>query len=483
MAYIKSISVYEHPQQTIVYITQEGKLVVKEITPEYNDNIKVFVDGVGHKNLTAKIIQNAKREIAGSNKVIFDYVIDESKTEDKDNHKKYVSTQNCSVITAAKDFENIQKLKNRKAANYQKGKREVKAHHFIQSFKPGEGTPEQIHKIGLETAYKYFGADAQIIVATHTDQDHLHNHILVNSVNLNGNKITMGKNPLQRLRNTSDIICNKYGLSIIPPKDKFTKKSNSQHYKTWSRNNPDKKPTRQRHNSWHDKVRLDIDRAIVSSNNFEDFLIRLDERGYKTKGSEPNGRKYFAIAQKNKDRFTRTKSLGENYTEDRIRDRIADPDKHAIFAKEESTRHSKLSKIAFLEFSSKRKPKYMASNSVLMLQYLSTLEILFRLIINNAFKESKKFDLSSPYGLFNDYHFVKYLHQLFFLEANKIQTKEDYRKLKNNYEHISDAKEDVLAMLNDIDETIEGFEIAKSASSHVTEAIIHQQNNKNAPNH
>ena len=474
MPYVKSISVYDAPARTVDYITQEGKL--NEINKDAS-NAGIFFDGVSHENLTAKIIQSAKNsgsKMEIGNQPLFDYVINEAKTEDKDSSKKYVSTQNCAIPTAPVDFENIQRLRTGRAANYTKGKRDIKAHHLVQSFKIREGTPESVHQVGLETAYKFFGTDAQIVVATHTDQGHLHNHILVNSVDLNGNKITMGKVPLRNLRTLSDTISHEYGFSIIMPRDNFADMPKGMHYKTWLKNNPDKNAqpaTRQRNRTWFDKVRLDIDRAIVASNDFDDFLTQLHKNGYKTKGGNTDGRMYLAIAQQSSSKYTRTKTLGANYTEEMIRERIADPDKHSIFIKEESSRQGKLSK--FTDFASKRKSMYMASGAVLRLQYLSTLEILFRLIVNNVFKESKKFDLSSPYGLFNDYHFAKHLIQLLFLERNNIQTKEDYSKLKNMYSHMPVNKEDILAMFDDINETIEGFDIAKG--------LANQKNAKIAP--
>ncbi len=90
------------------------------------------------------------------------------------------------------------------------------AWHGYQSFKPGEVTPEQAHQIGLQTAKEMWGEKYQIIVTTHLDKDHLHNHFCFNSVSfLDGRKYNYSKTEQRKLREVSDRICREHGLSVI----------------------------------------------------------------------------------------------------------------------------------------------------------------------------------------------------------------------------------------------------------------------------
>lgn len=273
MAFIKSIDIREPRSKTnsensslaavADYITNEEKTI---------EQILLHVDGTPYKNLTAELILNAKKEIAVADDVLADYITDDKKTQDK----KYVSSQNCADITIADDFEATRMLRRRKKYNYKEGgKGDVLAYHVIQSFNPGTVTSEQAHLIGQETAFRHFGEDAQILIATHTDKEHIHNHILVNGWDLQGNRVELGNlTRLRKLREVSDEICLEHGLEIIKPKQN----SKSRHYKAYMEKNPDKATGGQ--NPWDDNLRLDIDRAIVASENFDEFVEQLHKNNW-----------------------------------------------------------------------------------------------------------------------------------------------------------------------------------------------------------
>ena len=95
------------------------------------------------------------------------------------------------------------------------GKEKIRLHHYIQSFKPEEISPEEVHKIGVEWAEKVFGRDHQVLVTTHVDRQHIHNHFAVSAYDLDGKKWYSNKTTLKRCRDISDKICKSHGLSII----------------------------------------------------------------------------------------------------------------------------------------------------------------------------------------------------------------------------------------------------------------------------
>ena len=95
-------------------------------------------------------------------------------------------------------------------------------YHFIQSFKPKEATPKQVHQIGVEFTRRCFGERFEVVIGTHLDRNHLHNHIVVNSVSFaDGKKYhSNAKSYFGEIRKISDEICREYGLSVIEPQKK-----------------------------------------------------------------------------------------------------------------------------------------------------------------------------------------------------------------------------------------------------------------------
>lgn len=128
-------------------------------------------------------------------------------SSDKKTRTQLMTFIGCNKNTAYDDFE-MAKLIHHKTDK-------IVAHQYFQSFKPGEGTPELIHKIGIEFAEK-IAPLYQVAIYTHVDKPYLHNHIIINSVNLTtGYKFIDNKQALEHIRSVSDDLCRKYGLSII----------------------------------------------------------------------------------------------------------------------------------------------------------------------------------------------------------------------------------------------------------------------------
>lgn len=135
---------------------------------------------------------------------VFSYVRNPEKTD----NGEYVTAINCLKETALQQMILTKK-------QYQKSDGYV-AWHGYQSFKPDEVTPEQCHEIGLKLAREMWGDKYQIIVTTHLNKDHLHNHFCFNSVSfLDGRKYNYSKSEQKRLRDVSDRLCREYGLSVI----------------------------------------------------------------------------------------------------------------------------------------------------------------------------------------------------------------------------------------------------------------------------
>lgn len=181
----------------------------------------------------------------------------------------------------------------------------TQAFHFIQSFKPDEITPEKANEVGREFARRLLGNEYEAIITTHTDHQHIHNHVCVNSVNrINGKKYHSSIQDMKRYRALSDEICREYGLSIIEPQGK------GKHYAEWNAEQQGK-PT------IASLIRKDINWAIRHSIGFGDFLSKLEDIGYQTKQG-----KVWSIKPPFSDRFRRLDNLGDLFTQEAIERRI-----------------------------------------------------------------------------------------------------------------------------------------------------------------
>jgi len=231
-----------------------------------------------------------------------EYAINKLKTK---NEKVIFETAvNCSLKTAYSDM--IETKKANKNNDRRLG------YHIIQSFKPGETTPDIAHKIGCEFAEDSFGDRFEVVIATHLDKTHLHNHIIVNSVSfLDGKKYRDSQTDFyEGIKKASDDVCRKYGLSVIDsPKDK-----KSLTYIEWlARQN--------KRTSWQSLIRSDIDDCIKQAFNFGNFLTLLEHKGYEIKQG-----KYIAFRPYGKERFSRGYKLGNEYSYENIRNRTEGKD-------------------------------------------------------------------------------------------------------------------------------------------------------------
>lgn len=176
----------------------------------------------------------------------------------------------------------------------------IQAHHVIQSFKPGEITPEHANKVGMELAQK-LGKGHECVVYTHSDKNHIHNHIIINSVNHeNGKKFQQhGKKAIDKIRNMSDEICKEKGLSIIK------EPSSKERYSLAEKSIIEKGQI-----SWKDEIRQAIDFEKKQSKSYEEFKKNLDTK-YGIKVNDK--RKHITYKHPDKSKVVRGNKLGLDY--------------------------------------------------------------------------------------------------------------------------------------------------------------------------
>ena len=226
------------------------------------------------------------------------YILDPKKTDDE----LYVSSYGCAASdAAAKEFEWTRNLAVQQGMQMPK----VIARHLIQSFDVGEVTSEQAHEIGKQFANEWLKGKYEYVIATHIDKGHCHNHIIFNAVNyVDYHAYRSNKHTYRQMRQLSDEICKEHGLSVIPPSQ-----GKGVSYKEYTEA---KKGT-----SWKQKLKQTIDRCIITAKDYDEFLKLMQEAGYEIKTG-----KYISFRAEGQERFTRAKTIGENYTEDRIKERI-----------------------------------------------------------------------------------------------------------------------------------------------------------------
>lgn len=226
------------------------------------------------------------------------YILNPEKTDEK----LLVSSYGCASETAAREFEWTRKIAEQKGMNPVR----IIARHVIQSFEIGEVTPELAHEIGKQFADEILGGKYEYVLTTHIDKDHVHNHLIFNAVDfVDYHAYKSYKRIYYDMREVSDRLCKENGLSVIPPSQ-----NKGMGYKEYTE--------AKRGTSWKQKLKQTIDRLVITAKDYDDFLRLMQEAGYEIKTG-----KYISFRAEGQERFTRSKTIGENYTEERIKDRIA----------------------------------------------------------------------------------------------------------------------------------------------------------------
>ena len=226
------------------------------------------------------------------------YILNPEKTDEK----LLVSSYGCASETAAREFEWTRKIADQNGMNPVR----IIARHVIQSFEIGEVTPELAHEIGKQFADEILGGKYEYVLTTHIDKDHVHNHLIFNAVDfVDYHAYKSYKRIYYDMREVSDRLCKENGLSVIPPSQ-----NKGMSYKEYTE--------AKRGTSWKQKLKQTIDRLVITAKDYDDFLRLMQEAGYEIKPG-----KYISFRAEGQERFTRSKTIGENYTEERIKERIA----------------------------------------------------------------------------------------------------------------------------------------------------------------
>ena len=246
-----------------------------------------------------------QREFSEPERQALQDVIAYAANEDKTQQFYYTSGINCSVECARDQFDTTKLRFGKTGGNV--------AYHAYQSFKPGEVTPDEAHAIGVQLAGELWGDRFQVVIATHLDREHIHNHIIINSVSFkDGLKFHECRENTRLLRDTSDRICLEHGLSVIEhPKGR---RVSSYVYKMEHAG----MPTR------YNVARQAIDESIALSLTIEEFKSELRKRGYSYR-FDPQ-RKYWTITPPGWTKPIRIHQLGDDYTRERIERRIYEND-------------------------------------------------------------------------------------------------------------------------------------------------------------
>ncbi len=240
-------------------------------------------------------------------KQALDYIAEEQKT----GKGQWVSALNCQLDNA------YEQMRRTKETFGKTDKRQ--GYHLIISFAEGEIDAETAFEVIGRFAKEYLGQDYEAVYSVHDNTDHIHGHIIFNSVSFrDGRKYRYEKGDWAgKIQPITNRLCEEYGLSTIEISEDRVRPS--ENYKEWN-------DFRDGKFVWSDMIKRDIDACILQAATYESFLSMLSEMGYEIKNAYRNEGKYLAIKPMGLTRFRRCKSLGENYTEERIRERIRTED-------------------------------------------------------------------------------------------------------------------------------------------------------------
>ncbi len=222
-----------------------------------------------------------------------DYIQNPTKTDEK----ILVSSFGCSYETADIEFGFTLSQSIEKGNNL--------AHHLIQSFAPGEVEYEKAHEIGRQLADAVTKGQHEYVLTTHIDKGHIHNHIIFCAANfVDFRKYNSNKRSYYNIRNTSDRLCKENGLSVVEPSE-----NKGKHYAEYQAEKAGK--------SYKAKLKIAVDALIPQVSSYEELLQRLQAAGYEIKRG-----KYVSCRAPGQERFTRLKTLGADYTEEALTERI-----------------------------------------------------------------------------------------------------------------------------------------------------------------
>ncbi len=237
--------------------------------------------------------------------------INYAENSEKTDGGRLVSSYECSPETAADEFAACKYIYKAATGKEQAPEKDVLVYMIRQSFKPGEITPEDANRIGYDLATEFTKGNHQFIVATHIDKAHIHNHVIINSTALDcDRKFSEPHQSGREVARISDRLCREHGPSVVErPRQK------GMTYKEWD--------SRRKGQSWKGTLQETINRVLPDSRDFDDFLTRMRAEGYEIKV-----RKNLSFRAVGQERFTRSKTIGADYTLEALKERVARNGRH-----------------------------------------------------------------------------------------------------------------------------------------------------------
>ncbi len=343
------------------------------------------------------------------------YILNPEKTEDT----LYTASLNC-LINAEDAYINMKMIyEHYSCRKYNEpppltGKGWVKAIHYIQSFDPKDNiSPALAHKIAKAFARKTFGDNCQIVIATHCDKSHTHNHFILNSYGIDGKKFYANKKSLDRIKEYSDRICLAFG---VQPYDKSKGKGRTMKYNEWE--------NKKRGTSWKEKIRIAIDGLLGNVKNLDDLMCELEKQGFAVRCG-----KYISVKAPEQKRFVRLKTLGDYYSEDILCERI---------------------QIALDEKAESSKGKVNDFNRI----FYERIYQVSELVKSNA-KLPRKYFKNQPYILQNDFDVYTLSAQLAVLNRDNIHS---LGELESKIEKLTAEYENARLEVNKLSEKLSQFE-------------------------
>ena len=305
-------------------------------------------------------IKTAKRNI----KSIIDYVTNPEKT-----NELLISGKDCTPETASIEMQVVKEQYIKTDGNTY--------FHVIQSFSPDDNiTPEKAHEVGVNFA-DYF-KDYQVLIATHTDKNHLHNHLIVNSVSFeNGKKVHMGNKDLERLKQYSNFLCNHYNLKETPIKNSKVRDLSQNEI-----------AVAQRGESWKFKLINDIDECLLMSNTKKDYIKNMNYKGYEVIWTDT--RKYITYITPDGNRCRDRSLHDERYLKEEMENEF-----NGRFKTEKSNNYANTSANANTNESGiyNNKSRFMGNDSNLYSEYS---------------RQNKKYGIQNGKSTFNGFNNSKY---------------------------------------------------------------------------
>lgn len=330
-------------------------------------------------------------------------LLDYTQNRDKTEHQLYVTGFNCDPANACDTMNATRKRWGKD------GEGHVLAYHLIQSFKPGEITPQQAHEIGCEFTRRLLADRYEVTVSTHLDKSHLHNHIVFNSVAFVDGKMFRNqfRDYYRGIRQISDDLCRENQLKVIDPK------GYGKNYAEWAAEKAGRPTVR-------GTIKADVDRALERAVNWSTFVLTLNQMGYEV--AYGRNIKYAKLRPKGSPRAIRFKSLGPGYSEQELRERLEQPksDTSSRRGQREQAVPLVYKKVRFHGCYRKHNHKKITGFMALYYHYL----YLFGKVQKRCTSSRK-----THFLLWKDFRtFERYKQQVQFLWQNRIKTTDDLQQ-------------------------------------------------------